>query len=305
VPYVFFGVIDGSHLSPAVMISMELVGLALGRLFCAISRTQVMAKSVVSVATLLFSTVAGFMPKYGQIPRIFRWMSWLSPPAYGFEALAINEYVGRTLTFGSVSRGSLDVELGTLPGEDWLKTLQIPRIEWGSYEEIKITNILMLLILAIVTDIVGLALMERSRRNFFSQLRRPQRFSKSLSFIADNGKGGIPDPVTWPASVTISDLCYFVPLKRESAPKRCSPGAIFGPLLLGGKKGKSEIAKTKAMSELQLLTSVSAVFRAGRATALMGTSGAGYDDSLTIGYRLLHHNVSFPLTECSLTPFPP
>jgi hypothetical protein len=147
-------------------------------------------------------------------------------------------------------------------------------------------DLIMLLILAVVIDIVGLALMERGRRNFFSQLRRPQRFSKSLSFIADKSKGGMPDPVTWPSSVTISDLCYFVPIKRESAPIRCSPGAIFGPLLLGGKKGKAEIARTKEMSELQLLTSVSATFREGRATALMGTSGAGYDGCLTIGYRL-------------------
>ena len=256
--------------------AMELVGLALGRLFCAISRTQVMAKSVVSVATLLFSTIAGFMPKYGQIPAIFRWMSWVSPPAYGFEALAINEYVGRTLTFGAVSTGGLDSELGTLPGEDWLEILQIPRVAWTSLQGIKIFDIIMLLILAVVIDIVGLALMERGRRNFFSQLRRPLRFSKSLSFIPDKGKQGIPDPVTWPSSLTISDLCYFVSLKRESAPTRCSPMAIVGPLLLGGKKGKAERAKTKDIAELQLLTSVSATFREGRATALMGTSGAGY-----------------------------
>ena len=117
--------------------------------------------------------------------------------------------------------------------------------------------------------------MERSRKNFFSQLRRPQRKGKSLTFVADKGKGGVPDPLKWPTSLSISNLCYFVPLKGEAAPKRFSIESIFGPLLLGAKKGKAEVAKTKEMNELQLLNNVTATFGAGRATALMGTSGAG------------------------------
>ena len=257
------------------MIAMEFVGLALGRLFCAISRTQVVAKSVVSVATLLFSTVSGFMPKFNQIPRILRWLSWLSPPAYGFEALAINEYVGRELTGLTLSRGGVETHVGVIPGESWLDTLQLPRVAWTGYQGIKIFDILMLFILAVAIDIVGLALMERSRRNFFSQLRRPQRCSKSLAFASDKGKAGIPDPLKWPTSLSITNLCYFVPLKGEAAPKRCSVDAVFGPLLVGNKKGKPEVTKTKEINELQLLNNVTATFGAGRATALMGTSGAG------------------------------
>jgi len=259
------------------MIAMEFVGLALGRLFCAVSRTQVVAKSVVSVATLLFSTVSGFMPKYSQIPPILRWLSWISPPAYGFEALAINEYVGRELSAMTISRdGELDTQVGSVSGEQWLDTLQLPRIAWTSYEGIMIFNIILLIVMAIVIDIIGLTLTERSRRNFFSQLRRPQKLSKSLTFVPDTGEGGAPDPPKWPSTLTISNLCYVVPLKGESAPTRCSPAAIFGPLLVGALKGKPEVAKTKEMSELQLLQNVSATFREGRATALMGTSGAGW-----------------------------
>ena len=58
------------HVSCVVLILMEVVGLALGRFFCAISRTQVVAKSIVTVATLMFSTVSGFMPKYNQVQRL-------------------------------------------------------------------------------------------------------------------------------------------------------------------------------------------------------------------------------------------
>ena len=258
------------------MMAMELVGLALGRLFCAISRTQVVAKSVVSVATLLFSTVAGFMPKYRQIPKILRWLSWLSPPAYGFEALAINEYSGRELNFITVSRGGLNTEIGSLTGEQWLDTLQVPRVAWtDDLHGIKIFNIVMLLVLSVAIDIVGLALMERGRRKFFSQISRPLRFSKSLSFASDKGEDGVPDPLAWPSSLTISNLCYYVPLKRKSSPKRGTLRSFFGPHLLGPKKGTAENVRTKERSELQLLTDVSATFKAGRATALMGTSGAG------------------------------
>ena len=255
------------------MIAMEFCGLALGRLFCAISRTQVVAKSVVSVATLLFATVSGFMPKYKQIPPVFRWLSWLSPTAYGFEALAINEYVGRELNGITLSKGdSLDTQLGTVPGEAWLDILQIPREPWtDNLRAIKIFDIIMLFVLAFVIDLAGMTLMERSRRNFFSQLRRSQRTSTSLSFASDKGTGDAPDPPKWPTSLTVSDLCYLVPLKPEVAPKRCSVDSIFGPLLLGKKKGKNEVAKTKEQSELQLLDNVSATFKAGRATALMGT----------------------------------
>ena len=246
------------------MIVMEFIGLALGRLFCAISKTQVVAKSVVSVATLLFSCVSGFMPKYNQIPGILRWMSWLSPPAYGFEALAINEYVGRELTGLTLSTGGTETSVGTVSGETWLETLQLPRIAWASLEGIKIFDIIMLLLLAIFIDIVGLTLMERARRNFFSQLRRPQRFSKSLSFVADKGKEGIPDPLQWPTSLSITNLSYFVPLKTEKAPKRCSVSAIFGPLLLGTHKGKLDVDESQETSELQLLNGVTATFGAGR-----------------------------------------
>ena len=254
---------------------MELVGLSLGRLFCAVSRTQVLAKSVVSVATLLFSTVAGFMPKYGQIPRILRWLSWLSPPAYGFEALAINEYVGRELSFGLVSRGALNTEISYIPGERWLDTLQIPRVGWSdSLQTIKITNVIILIILGLVIDLVGFSFMERGRRNFFSQIRRPQRFSKSFDFEADEDKKGVPNTLAWPSTLSVSNLCYYVPLKRKSAPKRCTLRSIFGPLLVGSKKGNGSIVEADK-SELQLLTNVSATFRAGRAAALMGTSGAG------------------------------
>lgn len=271
----------------AVMIAMEFVGLALGRLFCAISRTQVVAKSVVSVATLLFSTVSGFMPKYNQIPDIFVWLSWLSPPAYGFEALAINEYVGRELSGITLSDGGTDTSVGVVPGEAWLDTLQLPRIPWTDLEGIKAFNIIFLFVLAIAFDLLGFALMERARRNFFSQLRRPQRFSKSLSFIQDQGKGGVPDPPRWPSSLTISNLSYYVPLKGASSAKRLTFDSVFGSLLLGKKKGSLEVSKTKETTELQLLTNVTATFGAGRATALMGTSGAGKTTLLDViaGYK--------------------
>lgn len=257
----------------SVMIAMEFCGLALGRLFCAISRTQVVAKSVVSAATLLMSTVSGFMPKYKQVPAIFRWASWISPTAYGFEALAINEYVGRELDGITLSVGDdLNTAVGTVPGEDWLVTLQLPRAPWSDdLQTIKIFNVFMLFVLAAVFDILGLLLMEKNRKAFFAQLRRTQKTSGSLSFEKESGRGDAPNPPEWPSSLTITDLCYTVPLKVEANPERFTVDSVVGPWLLGKKKGHLEVPKTKTQSELQLLDNISATFRAGRATALMGT----------------------------------
>ena len=235
-----------------IMIIMEFVGLALGRFFCAVSRTQVVAKSIVSLATLIFSTVAGFMPKYNQIPPVLRWISWLSPPAYGFEALAINEYVGRELGLVTVARGGMDTSVGAVPGEQWLDTLQIPRVDWASLQTIKVFNIFLLVFFAIAIDLLGLVLLERGRRDFFGRLRRPARSSGSLAF--PSGKGGNETAVvetserpTWPTHLTVSAISYFVPLNRKAAPAQ----------------------ETKEPNELQLLTDVTATFKAGRATALM------------------------------------
>jgi len=213
------------------------------------------------------------MPKFQQIPPIFRWLSWLSPPAYGFEALAINEYVGRELDGITLSNGdSLDTSSKTVPGESWLNTLQIPRVLWtDNLTTIKFFDLSMLLVLAFVFDLLGMILMERSRRILFSQLRRAQRTSTSLSFLPDTGTGDAAEPPKWPSSLTVTDLCYLVPLKTQARPKSCSVSSIFGPLLLGEKKGNDKLATTKEQSELQLLDKVSATFRAGRATALMGT----------------------------------
>lgn len=259
-----------------VMVAMEFVGLALGRLICAVSRTQVVAKSVISVACLIFATVAGFMPSFGQIPTVLRWMSWFSPPAYGFEGVVINEYEGRTLSIATISTGDLDVSLGTLSGEEWMSIMGLPRVAWTkSYTSIKVFDLFMLLILSMAIDILGFVLTERNRKISSSQLRRPMRESKSLSFAPDKGEEKSLNQSDWPTSLTISDISYHVPLKRESAPKRCSIDSIVGPFLLGEKKGKSESVKTIENTELQLLDQISATFKAGRAIAMMGTSGAG------------------------------
>lgn len=268
------------------MIVMECVGLALGRLFCAVSRTQVVAKSIVSLATLVFSTVASFMPKYNQIPPVLRWISWLSPPAYGFEALAINEYIGRELGLVTVARGGMDTTVGSASGEQWLDTLQIPRVEWASLQTIKVVNIFLLVLFAVVIDLLGLVLLERGRRDFFGKLRRPARTSGSLAFPSGAGDGEVADfeasefradPPAWLMHLTVSGISYFVPSKREAASAHATIINKRRHWLTGAKGGAvaaETVMETKEPNELQLLTDVTATFKAGRATALMVSFGA-------------------------------
>jgi hypothetical protein len=54
-----------------VLVGLEFVGQALGRLLCAVSAKQVLANTLSSVGILLFGMVAGIMPGYPYIPQYF------------------------------------------------------------------------------------------------------------------------------------------------------------------------------------------------------------------------------------------
>jgi ABC-type multidrug transport system permease subunit len=82
----------------ACLIGLEFVGQAFGRLFCVLFRKQVSANAMSTVVIIGWGTVAGFMPSYGGIPPILQWLSWVTPVAYSFEGMMLNEFSCRDLS---------------------------------------------------------------------------------------------------------------------------------------------------------------------------------------------------------------
>lgn len=269
-----------------VLVGLEFAGQAFGRFLCAVCRKQVSANSLSSVIILLFGTVAGFMPNYGTIPWIFRWMSWLTPASYAFESIMLNEFGGRSIDVAVVPALNGTVSVGQLSGEGWLQNFSLPRNDWGSQRSIRLFDFFFLFVLAMIYDLLGCWYVEQTRDWFFNQTRRPQKTAKSVNFKLQDkvkmgrfsGQGGEivegPTPKHWPRSLVIENLSYYVPLKKKETPKRLSLESLFGPCLVklaGKKKGdiSQSLYKGDSTKELQLLQNVKGRFVAGRMTALM------------------------------------
>lgn len=69
-----------------VLAALEMAGQAFARFVSSVSKEQIYATSLSSIWMLVFGSVSGFMPGYTDIPVIFRWMSWVTPVSYAFEA---------------------------------------------------------------------------------------------------------------------------------------------------------------------------------------------------------------------------
>ena len=69
-----------------ILAALEMAGQAFARFISSVSKEQIYATSLSSIWMLVFGSVSGFMPGYTDIPVIFRWMSWVTPVSYAFEA---------------------------------------------------------------------------------------------------------------------------------------------------------------------------------------------------------------------------
>jgi hypothetical protein len=267
------------------LIGLEFVGQAFGRLLCALFRKQVSANAMSTVVIIGFGTVAGFMPSYSAIPWILRWLSWVTPVAYAFEGLLLNEFAGRNFSPVGLVDSNGDVRAGAVGGDSWLSMFDIPRAQWGTNDQIMAFNMGMLFIMAVIYDVIGLYFVEHTREWYHNQTRRPQSRVKSFgmgpfkeeqqseNLIEEDQLKVAPDPASkneWPNSLAVRNLCYHVPFKTE---KRFTFNSILGPCLVrlsGNKTEKEELPKCQ---ELTLLHNVEARFGRGQMCALMGSSG--------------------------------
>eukprot|EP00804_Cyclotella_cryptica_P004684 CCRYP_019117-RB/>CCRYP_019117-RB protein AED:0.07 eAED:0.07 QI:237/0.87/0.88/1/0.75/0.66/9/271/1508 len=281
------------------LIGLECVGQAFARVLCALSRTQVSANVASSLFILLFATVGGFMPTYDAITWVLRWLSWLTPVSYAFEAMMINQFEGQTF-YGVVivnpNVGSTSI--GTVQGTKYLQAQSLPRSQWTTNHGIMVFDCIMLFIFAFVLDVIGMFFQEKTRSWYFNQIRRPRSKVHRAALVTPSDpeaqslntyQGGHSID-----SLSVKNLCYSVNIEKNSPwkPRRATLQSLCGPLLtcLAGKEAESKEATGEdpgISAELSLLNNITARFRKGRMCALMGQSGAGKTTLLDViaGYK--------------------
>jgi len=109
---------------------------------------------LLSVIILVFCTVGGFIPAYGYFTPVIRWLSWVTPVSYAFEGLMLNEF--KDLTFDPLFGASGDLVIPKkLGGNEWLKAYTLPRSEFANTVSIKVFDIGMVFLFAVLYDILG------------------------------------------------------------------------------------------------------------------------------------------------------
>ncbi|KAL7471875.1 hypothetical protein ACHAXS_012182 [Conticribra weissflogii] len=293
------------------LIGLECVGQAFARVLIAFSRTQVSANVASSLLILLFATVGGFMPAFKEITPALRWLSWITPVSYAFEGMMINQFDGTTF-FGLVivdENGTSNV--GTVDGTKYLKGMSIPRKQWGTNTQIKLFDVFMLFIFAMILDAIGVYFCEVTRSWYYNQIRRPKAVVKKSDYYDSSSsrignsmlqhgdaEAQVPGDCGFqPNSLSVKDLTYSVNIGKAKScwkPRRFTFPSIIGPLLakIAGKEIKSpeameEEEEETPSNELKLLNNVTARFKRGHMTALMGQSGAGKTTLLDViaGYK--------------------
>lgn len=272
-----------------MLIALECAGQALGRLLCALFRKQVTANSASSVIILVFGTVGGFMPSFGSIPAILRWLSWLTPVSYAFEGLMLNEFADLVFESdlkGASSNGGNQVVPIEIGGNEWLKGYQLPRSDFTGTGSIKAFDICMVFMFALVYDTLGFFFIEKTRAWYHHQIRRPQSTVKNSfgmggsdreTFEAAGTTSAQEASSEWPSSLIGRNISYDVPLKRKSAGINIRKMIRSVTVRVAGKKvsDSGSEAQPERTSSIRLLDSVNVHFKRGRMTCLMGTSGAG------------------------------
>ncbi|KAL7543865.1 hypothetical protein ACHAXR_013237 [Thalassiosira sp. AJA248-18] len=279
-----------------MLIALECAGQALGRLLCALYRKQVTANSMSSVIILVFGTVGGFMPSFMSIPPILRWLSWVTPVAYAFEGLMLNEFVDLKFEsdlMGSSGNQAAPIEIG---GNNWLKGYELPRSSFADPTSIKVFDIFMVFLFALVYDILGFIFIERTRSWYHHQIRRPQATVKksfgmgSSGTVGDSNVQETDETTSWPSSLIGKNISYSVPLKKKSTGINIRKMIRKVTVKLAGKKVTSSVNEDEEQAghnSIVLLDHVDVHFRRGRMTCLMGTSGAGKTTLLDVmaGYK--------------------
>ena len=239
------------------------------------------------------------MPSYLSIPPILRWLSWLTPVAYAFEGLMLNEFSDLQFESDLIGVSGNTVSPVEIGGNQWLTGYNLPRSAFSGTTGIKVFDIFMVFLFALVYDTLGFHFIEKTRTWYHHQIRRPQATVKKsfgigsnrnrlrLAVASDSQVNNANEDSSWPSSLIAKNISYEVPLKTKSAGINIRKTIRKMTTKFAGKKVSASIndeadsdrnswvQNEPAQSTIRLLDHVDVHFRRGRMTCLMGTSGAG------------------------------
>jgi len=196
-------------------------GTAVSRVLAYSLPSNDMAQSLGPAALLLFVLSACYSPQYRELPAWLRWLAWISPCAYTYEGVMVSEGIGRNV--------------GSVEGLVFLQgVLDLPRVPYTaapaglSTEGLVLAfDIYMLIILTLIFEILGCALLHQSIDWFGPTTKRyqvasgimlssPPWQSTSVTKAENSDEGGGEQerkssiPLAPPAHLTIKDIVYEV-----------------------------------------------------------------------------------------------
>ncbi|CDO97981.1 unnamed protein product [Coffea canephora] len=229
---------------------IQQMAAGLFRFIAAICRTMTIANTGGSLALLFVTLLSGFVLPKDKIPDWWGWGYWVSPLTYGFNAITVNEmFAPRWMNkLASDNQTSLGVEIlknfGVSAQRSWYWIGTAALLGF-----IVLLNILYTFALTYLNPLgkpEAIISKEQAREMEDNQ----EDLKEETRLKVNKSKKGMVLPFT-PLTMTFDSVNYFVDMPREMR-----------------EQGVTE-------EKLQLLSSVTGVFRPCVLTALMGVSGAG------------------------------
>ncbi|KAI9147172.1 ZEB2-regulated ABC transporter [Paramyrothecium foliicola] len=252
---------------------MTLAMSGLFRSIAALSRTLSQAMVPASVLILALVIFTGFVIPVDYMLDWCRWINYLDPVAYGFEALMINEFVGRnyectTYVPSAAIAGYEDVSLenractavGSVPGQTFVRGLDYIRTQYSYIPSHKWRNIGILIAFAI-----GLHIIYFLATEYISAKKSKGEvlvFRKGHLPAVTEGKDDIEASVSGPIKILEKN-----PGSSEDALIQKSTSVFHWNDVCYDIKIKGEPRR--------ILDHVDGWVKPGTLTALMGVSGAG------------------------------
>ncbi|VVA97859.1 unnamed protein product [Arabis nemorensis] len=224
-----------------IFLTQQMAG-SIFRFSAATCRSMILANTGGSLVVMLLFLLGGFIVPRGDIPIWWKWAYWVSPMAYTYDALTVNEMLAPRWMDQPSSDNSTRLGLAVLKIFDVFTNPSWYWIGVGVLLGFAILfNILVTLALTYLNPIEKTQAM--ASKGNAEENRAENDLESKITYV----KRGMVLPFT-PLTMSFDNVNYYVDMPKEQ-----------------------EVAKDK----LQLLREVTGVFRPGVLTALMGVSGAG------------------------------
>lgn len=238
-----------------LLVVSGLFGTALSAMISATCPTEDVANIAAPALALVYVFVSGYSPQYRQLPVWFRWLTWVNPTAFGFEALMLNEFAYRDIP---ITEGGTVV--ATVDGVSFLEeTFGLPRVPFNSLPtglntptKLLWFDIGMIAVLCLFLHFFSLYLFKIMQRVYGPTTLRPVRFGSlnvngsRTSPNEENGhRAGEKEKIEVPEVVLAAEkLSYYVSVKPQKEDNK----EPLKPVVKDLEKGDAEAEVVKEAS---------------------------------------------------------